>query len=471
VSERPDGSDASPHGEPSHGLTFGPALALAALAALLPGIAHLYLRRRAGKLIILTAGAVLVVAVIVARSAGWTGLVRLAVEPGWLVALLVGALLLAAAWCAVVLWSFAIGKPAELSTSQRVAATTVLFTVCLAIAAPLGLVSRAAYLQRQLLLDVFPPAAAPTLTATPTPTATKTREPDPWAGRPRVNILLLGSDAAPGRPGLRTDSVVLASIDTRTGSAVLFGLPRNLQRVPFPAGSRADRRFPSGFPGLLNEVYKYGVEHPDVMPGARRPGVALVAAASSAALGVRVDHYLLADLRGFKRIVNALGGVTIRVERRLPIGGITRSGSYVSPDGWIEPGVRKLKGDDALWYVRSRRGSHDYDRMARARCLLGALVRQVDPKRVLVVYDDVVAAAKANIMTDLPRNRLRALVKLLPKTRHAGVSSVLFVPPAIRTARPNWSYIHARARNALVPTRPGVPAPGARSLSQVCRYS
>ena len=55
-------------------------------------------------------------------------------------------------------------------------------------------------------------------------------EVDPWAGTPRVNVLLLGGDAGPDRRGLRTDTVILASIDTATGNAVLFSLPRNLER-------------------------------------------------------------------------------------------------------------------------------------------------------------------------------------------------------------------------------------------------
>jgi LCP family protein required for cell wall assembly len=461
--------DGSPTSDATPGrdrLKFAPALGLAVLAALVPGIAHLYLRHRAGKIIV-TAAVTLVLAVLLfARSAGWQEIIRLAVEPGWLLVLLVGVVVLAAGWCAVVLWSFAIGKPRQLTSPQRAVASVVLLSICLAIAAPLGVLGRAAYLQRELLIGVFPPAAPPSPIPTPSPTPSRTSERDPWAGQERVNILLLGGDAAPGRPGLRTDSVVLASIDTRTGRAVLIGVPRNLQRARFPAGSRAAARFPSGFPGLLNEIYKYGEEHPSVVPGAARPGVALVTQAVSGTLGVRVDHFLLADFRGFRRIVDALGGVTIRVERRLAIGGITADGRYVRPSGWVEPGLRRLDASDALWYVRSRRDSHDYDRMRRQRCLLGALVRQVDPKRVLVTYDEVVAAAKANIATDLPRDRLQALVKLLPKIRTAGVSSVVFAPPAIRPARPDIAYIRATVRQAVTTAN----APGQRSLSTACRY-
>ncbi len=55
-----------------------------------------------------------------------------------------------------------------------------------------------------------------------------------WADKPRVNVLLLGSDAGDDRIGVRTDSMMVASIDTDTGDTVLFGLPRNLEHVPIP---------------------------------------------------------------------------------------------------------------------------------------------------------------------------------------------------------------------------------------------
>ena len=53
---------------------------------------------------------------------------------------------------------------------------------------------------------------------------------DPWAEQARVNLLLLGSDAGVGRVGTRTDSMIVASIDTKTGHTTLISLPRNLER-------------------------------------------------------------------------------------------------------------------------------------------------------------------------------------------------------------------------------------------------
>jgi len=53
-------------------------------------------------------------------------------------------------------------------------------------------------------------------------------------GAERITILLAGGDAGPGRGGLRTDTMMVATLDTKTGKAALFGFPRNLGQTPLP---------------------------------------------------------------------------------------------------------------------------------------------------------------------------------------------------------------------------------------------
>ncbi len=66
-------------------------------------------------------------------------------------------------------------------------------------------------------------------------------KPDPWADQPRVNVLLIGSDAGADRTGVRPDTMILASIDTASGNTVLFSLPRSLQHAPFAGGTPGAR--------------------------------------------------------------------------------------------------------------------------------------------------------------------------------------------------------------------------------------
>ena len=100
-------------------------------------------------------------------------------------------------------------------------------------------------------------------------------------GRPRrVSVLLLGGDGSIHRPGVRTDSVVLASMDVRTGRTILFSLPRNLADVPFAPGSPLARLYPDGFTGagdpaewMLNAVYRnVPALHPGVLGQQRQRG-------------------------------------------------------------------------------------------------------------------------------------------------------------------------------------------------------
>ena len=67
---------------------------------------------------------------------------------------------------------------------------------------------------------------------------------DPWADQARVNILLLGSDAGADRIGIRTDSMIVASIDTKTGRTALISMPRNLLNAPLAPKSPLRARLP-----------------------------------------------------------------------------------------------------------------------------------------------------------------------------------------------------------------------------------
>jgi len=69
---------------------------------------------------------------------------------------------------------------------------------------------------------------------------------DPWAKQARVNILMLGSDAGADRTGVRTDSMIVASIDTRSGRTALISMPRNLLNAPLAPNSPLRARYPSG---------------------------------------------------------------------------------------------------------------------------------------------------------------------------------------------------------------------------------
>jgi LCP family protein required for cell wall assembly len=253
----------------------------------------------------------------------------------------------------------------------------------------------------------------------------------------RVTVLLLGGDAGPGRTGRRTDTMIVASLEVATGKVALFGLPRNLVQVPLPDGPAADFFGECRcFPRLLNELYAFAEdERPDLFPNSRRPGIAAVAGAAEELLGLPIDHYALVDLLGFVDVVDALGGVTVNNLKplRIEIDRLGREGGQ--PAFEVQPGLKKLNGFSALAYSRSRETTSDYDRMQRQRCVIGSLARQTEPAEVLAAFPKLVRVLKRSVATDIPANRLPALIEAAGDTP-VKVATVGFTPP---TYNSGWS--------------------------------
>src|SRR5690606_36990029 len=312
--------------------------------------------------------------------------------------------------------------------------------MCFAVAVPVAWSAHGTYVYRDALTSIFRSGGT---------NGKQVDADDPFDGQDRVNILLLGGDAAEDRSGVRTDSMTVASIDTRTGDTVLLSLPRNLEGFQLPPGPARDR-FPYGFtgdgpqtPGLLNEVFQYAEDHPDVVPGVPKNerGPELLKATIAGILDLRIDYYILVDMFGFADIIDAMGGVEVTIEQPIP---------YGLEGAVLEPGRRTLTGKEALWYGRSRTGSSDYVRMGRQKCLLAAIAEQADPQTVLTSFDKLAAAAKRTLSTDIPQELLPALVKLSDEVKNgAQINSLQFVPPLIYTGNPDFDLIRRLTAEAV----------------------
>ncbi|QIM21476.1 LCP family protein [Phycicoccus sp. HDW14] len=284
----------------------------------------------------------------------------------------------------------------------------------------------------------------------------------------RYNVLLLGGDSGAGRIGLRPDSIQLASVDAETGRSVLFGFSRETENIHFRRGSVMAGLMPEGWTCgdecLLNALYTWGHDHADRFPaGTKDPGLLATREAVESLTGLDIQYYVMVDLKGFSSLVDAVGGLDITVQRRTPMGGGSRE-----IFGWIEPGRRHLDGYHALWYSRSRTKSTNYERMARQRCVVTALVKQLDPKTVLLHFGDLAAASKGVFRTDIPQDALAGLADVAVKTKQEKITSVNFVPPLIKP----WDYDPAVVRSTVraaiessekTPARAGSAASGSSS--------
>ncbi|KQY56490.1 transcriptional regulator [Nocardioides sp. Root140] len=263
----------------------------------------------------------------------------------------------------------------------------------------------------------------------------------------RYNVLLMGGDSGAGRWGLRPDSMTIASIDEETGRTVLIGLPRNLENFKFKKGSVMDEQFPDGFDCegcYLNGVSTWAGDHTDLFGKSKSPGIDATIMAVEGITDLKINYWAMVNLQGFKDLVDAVGGVTVTVRDRIPVGGL---GSDVT--GYIEPGTRKLNGHDALWYARSREGSDDYSRMARQKCMMNAMATQVSPQKVVSNFGEIAEAGGSMIETNLPRSEFATFIDLALKAKDQKISSVSIVPPAINTADPDLAKIKAMVKKGI----------------------
>ncbi|GAA2297187.1 hypothetical protein GCM10010149_52130 [Nonomuraea roseoviolacea subsp. roseoviolacea] len=425
----------------------GAAIALTLGSAFLWGVAHVATDRRKTGFALMVTHVLLLAVVITAVTAFGTRVLALAVQPFWLTAMSVALAVIALAWSAVIVRSFVLVRPQPADTAGRALTAAFAAGLCALVLAPTAYAARLAYLSHDVVDSIF--------TAEMTPIVAD----DPWNGATRINFLLIGADSAPGRPGVRTDSVTVASVDTATGDTTLFGLPRNLEQVQLPRGP-ARQRFPNGFsgdgpdtPGLLNEIFQYAEDYPEMVPGVRhgQRGPALLKQTVSDILGIPVKYYAMVDMKGFAQIIDAMGGVKVTIKQPIVYGKYR--------EGHLAAGTRKLSGQEALWFGRSRTDSDDYVRMGRQKCLLYAVAKQADPVTVLNSFEKLAAATKRAISTDIPKNLLPPLIELSDKVKDARIRSLSFVPPLINTASPDWGLIRAKVTKALA-ERPAVRVPG-----------
>ena len=219
----------------SYGDGFGRFAGITTLS-LLPGAGLLAVGRRTlGLLLLLTSGLVLAVLAAFAFSGSIVERVlNVAVSPNQLLLLAVLAVVVGGVWCLTILATAWRARPERPSRFQAGVGVVLVSALCMVVVAPSAKGAQLALVQRDLVETVFNGGSAPQVAGAAKPNSAKA---DPWANTPRVNLLLLGSDAGDDRIGVRTDSMMVASIDTKTGDTVLFGLPRNLERVPFPASN------------------------------------------------------------------------------------------------------------------------------------------------------------------------------------------------------------------------------------------
>jgi LCP family protein required for cell wall assembly len=383
--------------------------------------------------------------------------VRLAVSPTGLLLIIAAAVGLAVVWALIVIAQYRVLAPDATSSGQHLVGSLLVVLLALGVAAPAFEAAHLAAVQRNLITGLF---GGDVQSAT-VPDSAKA---NPWGSKDRVNVLLLGGDGGSDREGIRTDTVIVASIDTQTGATTTFSLPRNLENLPFPADSPLHKIYPDGFnagaesESLLNAVYRNGPrDHPDVLGPTDNPGADFLKLGVGEALGLNIDYFVLVNLDGFSQLIDALGGITVNVNYWVPVGG--EPTKHYLPDDYIKPGPNQhMNGPTALAFARGRYGLTDYQRMDRQRCMINAIVTAADPITLLSRYQQIAATTQNIVSTDIPQAVVGDFADLALKVKDAGIRSVVFDDSVIKPAYPDYDKIRSLVEDALHP-----PAPGASS--------
>jgi LCP family protein required for cell wall assembly len=286
---------------------------------------------------------------------------------------------------------------------------------------------------------------------------------NPWSPLPRMNVLFIGSDAGPNRLGTRPDSLIVASIDPRTADTVLIDLARTMTHVPFPEGTEQARDYPHGYTCpddacRLSDLWKFGEDHRrEYYPKEKDPGLRATVDGVEQTLGLRVNDYVLMDLKGFPRFVDAVGGVTIDITRPVPVGGHKdpATGREIGVTGYLAPGERRLNGYEALWYARSRSGdSSDSPRTARQRQIVTALIQQADPTALARKLPDVLRSSRDAIRTSISPREVESWARLARRIQKASIGSLSIPDDALAPGHSDVAALHERVRRALATDHP-----------------
>ena len=373
-------------------------------------------------------------------------------------------------WACLIALTHLITRPKGLTTTKRAIGAGLVIALTFVVSAPLAIGARYTLSQLQLLGSI----TGDDVTAGSRPNIDTNAE-NPWKDTPRLNILLLGADStgtrikdAGGSYTPRTDTIMVASIDTTTGDTTLIQIPRNLKYTPFPEGSKLAQLFPRGFRGTGDEAEWYvnalwektvAGDHPEMIealgtPTPTYPGAEVLKQGIEGITGLHMHYFALVNIDGLEQLINAMGGVRVNINQKLPIGGNETTGE--KPSAWLQPGPDQLlDGYHAMWYARGRyhvKGA-DFDRMARQSCLVNAVIKQADPLTMLTRYEGIAQASSDMIMTDIPRNVLSPITQLAVKVKDASVSRLAFVngENGFVSANPDFTLTRTRVHDAITP--------------------
>jgi LCP family protein required for cell wall assembly len=242
--------------------------------------------------------------------------------------------------------------------------------------------------------------------------------PRPFPDKQYVSVLIVGADERKRDVG-RSDTMMVLFLNPRRAQAALLSIPRDL-KVRIPGHRGTDR---------INASYPAG-------------GVELVQRTVEELLDIEIDYHAKANFQGFVEVVDTLGGVDIEVP---DVEGRGRGMNYDDrADGLhihLKPGFQHLDGEQAIGFVRYRKGDSDFKRMERQQQFLTAMAEQKLKLRNIRTLVGAARRALDCIDTDMDLREAMDLARAIKQLDSANLMSVQ-VPAAGRMENGKWYAIY-----------------------------
>ncbi len=255
---------------------------------------------------------------------------------------------------------------------------------------------------------------------TPEPTDDYQVEPvaTPETADSRINILLTGVDSAESRTTALTDTLLVVSVNPADGSVAMLSIPRDISNFELPDGRT--------YEGKINSFMTWVRRHPEDFD--QKPFPELLDTVGHI-IGVPIHYFAAVDLEGFRKMIDAVGGVTVDNEKAI------NDPQYAWLDGthgfYLDAGKVNLDGRTALAYVRSRQGAGDSDftRAARQQQLLVALRKKLTSPAMIPQLPGVIQAAGDTVRTNLPTERMDEFIEIARNVDPDAMERIVLGPP------------------------------------------
>ena len=216
-----------------------------------------------------------------------------------------------------------------------------------------------------------------------------------WIWRKGTTLLLFGVDSKAGEPA-RSDTIMLMRFNPGTHTINQLSIPRDT-RVQLPNGDVTK----------INEAMFWG-------------GPSMAVQTIEEFTGVPVNHVMIVDFKGFPRLVNAVGGVDMRVPTTISTVAGANGRTVV-----FKQGMHHFDGKYAMLYVRIRYADDDFHRAARQQTFVQALVKKIAQPSNLTKVPEIGKKFMSGVATDLTTNQILELAYL--KWRATGGKKVVMV--------------------------------------------